>query len=273
MFSVVIPAYNCERTIEQVLDSVRQQSRIDLIEEVLVINDGSTDSTHEVIQAYIERFPTFNIRYITQRNVGVSRTRNRGILEAKAEWIALLDSDDSWLPEKIERQYQIILQQPDIVFLGAHAPLKVLFKERKGLVKLTPEDLCWRSMPSTPSIVFKRNVGIELGLFNEQMVHCEDINFFQKFLLKDSYYVLAEELVNINIHKSYHGMSGLSSNFDGMHQGRQQNIRELYQMGLISKMRMQGVLFLNHFKLIRRKMILRINRLQYRKKNHETTNF
>ena len=108
MFSVVIPAYNCEKTIERVLDSVMAQTRFDLITEIIVINDGSTDNTDAIIKDYIKRKQGNKINYIIQENHGVSYTRNKGIRIAEGEWIALLDSDDIWNPVKIERQYEVI---------------------------------------------------------------------------------------------------------------------------------------------------------------------
>lgn len=262
MFSVIIPAYDCEGTIEKVLDSVRNQTRLDLVEEIIIINDGSEDNTEMVIKDYMSHYPELPIQYYSQSNHGVSYARNRAIKLAKADWIALLDSDDIWLSQKLERQYDVVQKTPDLLFLGSSYPLKTILKERQGLCKLTAKDLCWRSMPSTPSIIFKKDVGIELGLFNEGMRHCEDINFFQKFLLKDSYYVLAEDLVQIDIGKAYHGMSGLSSNLDGMHKGRHQNVKELYEMGLISKPFMYLTFAVNSMKLLRRKTIRQLARLR-----------
>lgn len=234
MFSVVIPAYNSESTIELSIKSVLSQSRIDLIEEIIVIDDGSTDNTSEKVRSFKEEIETGFIRYIRQNNAGASTARNRGIRLAKAEWIALLDADDIWLDNKIERQFSVLDDNPNIFFLGSHYPLKVLFKERHGLVKLSAKDLCIRSMPYTPSVVFKKEVGMELGLFNEKEKYCEDAEFFQQFLLKDSYYVLAEKLVEIDVGKTYFAETGLSSNFVKMFEGKKRTMRALYKYGLIS---------------------------------------
>lgn len=255
MFSVVIPAYNCEKTIERVLDSVMAQTRFDLITEIIVINDGSTDNTDAVIKDYIKRKPGNKINYIIQENHGVSYTRNKGIRIAEGEWIALLDSDDVWNPVKIERQYEVIASNQDIKFLGCQYPLKVLLKKRTGLVKLTPKELCLRSMPTTPSVVFERKAGVELGLYNESMRYSEDINFFQKFLSLDSYYILAEDLVTIGIGKEFYGQSGLTANIRQMHLGRNRNVRELYEAGLISKRYMILMLAFNQIKYMRRFLV------------------
>ena len=99
-------AYNCENTITQSLDSVMNQTRGDLIEEIIIVNDGSTDSTDEVISKYSLEHLDININYIRQGNHGVSHARNTGIMCAKSEWIALLNSNDVWMPNQIERQYE-----------------------------------------------------------------------------------------------------------------------------------------------------------------------
>ena len=107
MFSVVIPAHNCAKTVTQVLDSVKNQTRADLIEEIIIINDGSTDETAAVISQYVAKHPTMPIVFMNQENLGASATRNKAIRMAKAEWIALLDADDLWMSHKIERQYDL----------------------------------------------------------------------------------------------------------------------------------------------------------------------
>ena len=117
MFSVVIPAYNCETTICRVLDSVKNQTKYNLIEEIIIINDGSTDCTDQTIKSYMKQNPNMNIIYEVQQNHGVSYTRNRGIRMAKAEWIALLDADDLWKENKLERQSEIIWKNPQILLL------------------------------------------------------------------------------------------------------------------------------------------------------------
>lgn len=256
MFSVIIPAYNCERTIYQVLESVINQTRFDLIEEIVIVNDGSSDNTDEIIKCYISAHPDVNFNYITQDNHGVSYARNVGIKKAKGEWIALLDSDDLWLPQKIEKQYDAINKNDKILFLGSSYPLKIYFRMyENGIFNITPKQLCFRNLPSTPSVIFNKAVGIELGLFDENMRYGEDINFFQKFLKKHSYYILVEDLIRISIGKKFFASTGLSSNLHEMHKGRNQNTRELYEMGLISYSYMVFMLALNEIKYIRRRMI------------------
>jgi glycosyltransferase involved in cell wall biosynthesis len=97
--SVVVASYNYARYLPQALDSVLAQTRDDW--EVLVVDDGSTDNTREVVRPYLadDRF-----RYLHQDNAGQAAAKNRGATEARGELVAFLDADDVWLPSKLDRQ-------------------------------------------------------------------------------------------------------------------------------------------------------------------------
>ncbi|MCC3428674.1 MULTISPECIES: glycosyltransferase [unclassified Microcoleus] len=102
--SVIIAAYNGSRYIVQAVESVLCQTFTDL--EIIVVDDGSTDETHQVLQPYFDR-----IRYVYQENAGVAAARNRGIQESKGEFIAFLDQDDFFLPDKLAAQISLFRQQ------------------------------------------------------------------------------------------------------------------------------------------------------------------
>ena len=103
LISVIIPMYNSEKTILNALESVRTQTyKGDF--EIIVVDDGSVDDSSALVKDYIQKYPKLNIRLIHQENKGVSSARNTGLKNAKGEILTLLDSDDIWLPQKIERQ-------------------------------------------------------------------------------------------------------------------------------------------------------------------------
>lgn len=106
--SVVIPTFDRARRIQAALESVLAQTYPEV--EVIVIDDGSTDGTREILQRFISQQGSTGkqVRYFFQPNQGQSAARNRGIDEARGEWIAFLDSDDVWLPEKLEWQLRAI---------------------------------------------------------------------------------------------------------------------------------------------------------------------
>jgi glycosyltransferase involved in cell wall biosynthesis len=108
--TVAIPAYNAEPYLREALDSVLAQTCKP--HEIIVVNDGSHDRTEEIALSYGS-----SIRYIKQENQGLSGARNTAIREASGDWIALFDSDDVMLPEKLERQTRVIEENPNLMLV------------------------------------------------------------------------------------------------------------------------------------------------------------
>lgn len=106
-FSVVIPLYNKQNYVQETIKSVLEQSFQDF--EIVVVNDGSTDKSATVVESIEDK----RIRLIHQENAGVSVARNRGIKEAKADYIAFLDADDIWLPEFLQTMHDMIIDFPN----------------------------------------------------------------------------------------------------------------------------------------------------------------
>lgn len=111
--SVIIPAYQHGPCIAEAIDSVLAQTFRDL--EIIVINDGCTDSTEEVLRPYVEKNL---IRYFHQENQGISATRNRGLSLATGEFVAFLDDDDVWPPDKLEWQVDVMTTSTVLVVGG-----------------------------------------------------------------------------------------------------------------------------------------------------------
>ncbi len=108
-FSVIIPVYNAEDYIEQSLRSVFAQTYQDF--EIIVIDDGSTDNTAEVVSKFADRQ---NLQYLRQANAGPAAARNKGIKEASGQYIAFLDSDDFWHPQKLEAHWDHLQSSPNV---------------------------------------------------------------------------------------------------------------------------------------------------------------
>lgn len=108
LVSVIIPSFNAERFIEEAIESVLSQTFQDF--EILVIDDGSTDSTQETVF----NIPDSRIRYIYKKNGGASSARNLGIKNAIGKYIAFLDYDDLWMPEKLQLQLNKFYQEPEL---------------------------------------------------------------------------------------------------------------------------------------------------------------
>lgn len=104
-----MPAYNRAHLIERAVKSVLEQ--IGEGDELIVIDDGSTDNTAEVMQPYLDR-----VKYIRIENLGAGHARNRGVAEARGELVAFIDSDDGWMPGKIEMQKKLFVALPEMLF-------------------------------------------------------------------------------------------------------------------------------------------------------------
>jgi len=117
LVSIIMPAYNCERYIDEAINSVLAQTYKNW--ELLVIDDGSKDATFQILSEFSKN--DYRIKPLkNEKNMGVSATRNRGIELASGEWIAFLDSDDIWAPSKLERQLKTAdKNSAEFIFTGA----------------------------------------------------------------------------------------------------------------------------------------------------------
>ena len=109
--SVIIPTHNRVGLLPRALASIHAQTSPPA--EVIVVDDGSTDGTERLMQS---EFP--GVWYLRQENRGVAAARNHGIREARGEWLAFLDSDDEWLPQKLERQLDALAKNPELLVLS-----------------------------------------------------------------------------------------------------------------------------------------------------------
>lgn len=193
--SVIIPTYNRAHTLRRALDSVLAQTRP--ADEILVIDDGSTDTSRELLA---QHYP--QVRYLYQDNAGVSAARNLGIKHASGDWLALLDSDDEWLPEKLARQSAAIDAQPDYqlchcdeIWIRNGRRVNPMKKHAKagGWIFSHCLPLCAIS----PSAAMIRKDLIEhLGLFDESLPACEDYDLWLKVCAQQPVLYLDEPLLN-----------------------------------------------------------------------------
>ena len=178
VFSVIIPTCNRRGLLKTAVDSVLAQSCREF--ELIVVDDGSGDGTARMLAGY--RDPRLVV--LRQENRGVAVARNRGLKEARGEWIAFLDSDDRWVPEKLERVRREIKEAPDIRIF--HTEEKwyrrgVLLNPKKKHAKPDGDvygralALCCLSMSTA---VLHREVFESVGVFDEDFSVCEDYDFW-----------------------------------------------------------------------------------------------
>ena len=177
LISVIIPTYNRAYCLPRAIDSVLAQSHP--IEKICVIDDGSTDNTQQLLQS---NYP--QIDYIRQENKGVSAARNEGIRKIKSQWIAFLDSDDEWLPRKIEKQLFELTQQPmyklihcDEVWIRNGVRVNAMNKHRKSGGDIF--ECCLPLCVISPSAsIIQRELLLEVGMFDESLPACEDYDLW-----------------------------------------------------------------------------------------------
>lgn len=230
MVTVVMPLYNAEKTVELSLNSIKEQTRLDVVREIIVVNDGSADNGPQIVEEFQKKNSALNIRLVSQANAGAAAARNAGIALAQTKYVAFLDADDVWLPHKLERQMETIVNHPEIRFLGTgweEKGIRIGFKKIKDLYNGSVKDVCIKNFPVTPSVLMERAMFGEIGMFNPNIRYAEDINFFQKVAAKGNYYFLPEKLVEIDIGKEFFAESGQSANLKAMHKGTLRNIKEL----------------------------------------------
>jgi len=165
--SVVIPAYNAERFLPRCLTSVFAQTLPP--DEVIVVDDGSTDKTSEVAAA-------LGARVVKQKNGGQAAARNAGIHAASNEWIALLDADDLWLPEKLAHQAAAIRSDVVLVYTGArHFDERGTRAIQHAIDPLTARKMLQYCNPILPSsVLLRRQAALACGGMREAAYACED---------------------------------------------------------------------------------------------------
>ena len=197
MISVIIPTYNSVKYISEAICSVLLQTCTDY--EIIVIDDGSTDSTREIIENNFTQ-----VRYFYVQNQGVSRARNYGIRRARGEFIAFLDADDLWLPEKLEKQLKVFDADQELMMVFTEHRVfdtngfrKAIFSKKKRLMKGdVVKNIFLYSHVALPTVMVRRQVFQEIGYFEEDLKAAEDDNLWMRIALKFRIHLLDEVLVH-----------------------------------------------------------------------------
>ncbi|MDL2143332.1 glycosyltransferase family A protein [Flavobacterium tructae] len=253
LISVIIPVYNSEDTIDSCITSVLNQTYDGNI-EIIVINDGSKDRSQEIVEEIIKSNNTkTKIRLINKINGGVSSARNLGLSLSKGNFIALLDSDDLWFKDKLKIQMPYLLDNMnEFDFVACNRnneeisfPYKVI---NNTYATITLKKLLLKVVGQTSTAVFKAKILKNTGFFDENQKYSEDANFWMKISLKNKMIILNQSLVITGGGKPSIGFSGLSANIEGMEEGAQKNIKEMYDLGSINFLEFQLIHFFSKIK-------------------------
>lgn len=254
--SVIIPCYRCASTIKRAVDSVFAQSVIP--SEVILVEDCSRDGTLAALQELDRSYPG-KLKIVQMNwNQGAASARNAGWAIATQPYIAFLDSDDSWHPNKIEIQYTYMRDHPE-VSLSGH--LHRLMKQSKKLpyweigqwiVKpISKNALLMSNRLITPSVMLKRDVSLR---FKEGKRHVDDHLLWLEFICEGHKVVkLSAELVAV--YKFLYGASGLSSQLWLMEKSELENYTHLYKNGCINLAQWLSLTLYSFLKYVRRLLI------------------
>jgi glycosyltransferase involved in cell wall biosynthesis len=179
--SVVIPTYQCEQYISQSIDSVLAQTFKDY--EIIIIDDGSTDNTQELLRKYSKMR---NIKIFSQSNQGPAAARNLGIRMSSGEFIAFLDADDIWLPNKLEKQITFLEKHPliDLVYCDSYifnekcTRQRTLFDISRPFSGKALEELFLSDFIPLLTVVVRRSIFNTVGFFDETVIGPEDYDLW-----------------------------------------------------------------------------------------------
>jgi glycosyltransferase involved in cell wall biosynthesis len=201
--SVVIPTLNYGEFIGDAIESVLSQTHKAF--EVIVVDDGSYDDTERVVRSYGQ-----NVKYLHQKNAGVSSARNRGIAESRGDFVAFLDADDFWLPEKIEKQVRKITEdnRTGLVHCGINefddSTGETLQLHLNGKEGFLAQDLALFKQPVIigpgSTVMVAREVFNDVGAFDTRLKHAEDWEFCFRVSMKYRIGFVPEILVNYRNH-------------------------------------------------------------------------
>jgi glycosyltransferase involved in cell wall biosynthesis len=203
--SVIIPTYNRAEFLRSAITSVLNQTYQDF--EIIVVDDGSTDNMQAVVCGFNDK----RIKYVRNDvNEGEARTRNIGIMNSNAEYIAFLDDDDEWLPEKLKLQIDLLENSPakvGVVYTGyvevdryKNKILRQFIPTKKGNIY---NDIYLKNYVGVPSTVVLRRACFErLGLFDESVVYPTDYDMWIRISMGFYFEYIEKPLVRYYIHEN-----------------------------------------------------------------------
>lgn len=264
LVSVIIPTFNRSEYITRAAKSVLDQSFKDL--ELLIVDDGSTDETGKIIESLGDP----RIRYFFQPNQGVSRARNLGINNSRGNFISFLDSDDEWLPRKLEQQLESLESHPEYRIVhtneiwirkGLRVNQKKIHRKYGGWIFQYCLPLC---VISPSSIMLSRDIFNKTGLFREDFPVCEDYELWLR--LASAWPVLFIDDPLIVKYGGHHGQ--LSARHWGMDRFRVKALSGIIESGNLTQMQKRLAI-----QELKRKCVILEKGFRKRGKNTEADHF
>lgn len=232
--SVVIPCFNCADTIKPAVYSIASQTRLPA--EVILVEDGSANDTINVLRELELQYSDWIRVVVLKKNQGAASARNAGWLLATQNYVAFLDADDTWHPDKLHIQYEYMRKNPEIALSGHQC----VFLERAGdlpaipinidVTPISAKSLLIKNAFSTPTVMLKRDISIR---FQEDKRFAEDLLLWQKIAFSGLRVVRIEAILAY-VHKPVYGAGGLSGQLWEMEKGELSNFLSLYRSQCIN---------------------------------------
>lgn len=259
--SVVIPAYRAKATIAQALDSVASQTRLPL--EIIVVDDGSNDGTGAFVKELALRYDQDWLKVLElKENQGAASARNAGWSVARGEFVAFLDADDRWHPNKIEYQYEYLCAHPEVALCGhgyriaPDSEVDLNLAHPVQAEDIRPLRLLMFNPLVTPSVMVRTNVPFR---FMPGKRHTDDHLLWMEIVLAGLRVVrLSAPLALIS--KPMFGAGGLSSQMWAMEKGELHNYCHLQTTGRIGLPAAMGLMAFSLAKYVRRLVIVAFRR-------------
>jgi glycosyltransferase involved in cell wall biosynthesis len=184
--SIVLPVYNAAAYVAEAVESILAQTFSDF--ELILVDDGSTDGSREILAGFRDK----RVRLLNQPHEGLVAALNRGIREARGEWIARMDADDVALPSRLAAQMGYLRLRPEIGLLGGFVATMDEHGRVLADVVQFPEAHrgIWRAIGRRhwvlchPTAVFRKDLALEAGLYDPAYLHAEDVEFFARLMTR-----------------------------------------------------------------------------------------
>lgn len=200
--SVIMPVWNGETHLREAVESILAQTFTDF--EFIILDDGSTDGTPAVLAEYAAK--DSRIRIIPLDHDGIVLALNRGVAEARAEWIARMDCDDRAYPERLARQWDAVRKNPEAVL--CHTQLRIVgdpkyvtraarFVRTQALIALR---LCYQCPISHPTVMFHKGTFLKCGKYQPEERHAEDFGLWGRMILRGDIVGVPEPMLDFRVH-------------------------------------------------------------------------
>lgn len=200
-----MPAYNAQEYVAAAIESILSQTLTAF--ELIIIDDGSTDATHQIAQMYADR--DSRVRVLNGNHSGVSAALNLGLHESRYPWVAIMHADDIALPERLATQLEMATSDPEVVIWGTdgyhiNAKGEVISRFRVG--PIDKEDFEKRRARGDlvqaihPTVMLNREVALRVGGYDTRFKVCEDIELFDRMMTQGPLVTIPKKLLHYRVH-------------------------------------------------------------------------